>query len=380
MSDANNRNFGDPGYDASTEGAIAKNPFGQWQGIGDGGNKSGVAFPNQPQGSAAPGAQSVDEFFGGASKSLSGQHQSGQGTGFGNAVADASRFTQDRWGDIMGTRNPNDIRVGQQGQNAMNRGDHAAGQTRNMQMSLIQQLQDQANGVGPSLAQMQLQKGTDQNLSNAMALGQSQRGAGAAGMMKGIQTQQAGIAQGMAGDSAMLRLQEQMAARNQLGQSLGQVRGSDDQNAQFYAGQQNTTANSNAQRQADAAKQQATLDLEREKMLNEQRKNNSPLGFMGGLFSSMSDERVKTDIAPASSSLYEFLDKLGAHEYRYKDEKHGEGRRVSPMAQELESSEAGKPFVFETKDGKAVDYGKGFGTMLASQAELHRRLKKLEGS
>lgn len=271
MSDANNRNFGDPGYDPSTEGAIAKNPFGQWQGVGDGGNKSGVAFPDQNQGGAAPGAQSVDEFFNGAGKSLSGQHQSGQGTGFGNAVADASRFTQDRWGDIMGTRNPNSIQVGGAGQNARGLGD-----TRNMQMSLIQQLQDQANGVGPSLAQMQLQKGSEQNMANAMALGQSQRGAGAAGMMKGIQNQQAGIAQGMAGDSAMLRLQEQMAARNQLGQQVGQVRSADE-----------SMINSNAQRQADAAKQQATLDLEREKMLNEQRKNNSPLGFLGGVFSSM---------------------------------------------------------------------------------------------
>lgn len=370
MADIHGLNPGDYGYDPSQE-QIETYDMGNGQ-MGQrykGGRdpvttaKYDAAQPGQTGYDPRYAPPTADQWGKSASESLSGQKHSGNATGFGNAVADVSNFAKDRWGDIMGTRNPNQITVGNAGQNAQGLGD-----TRSMQMSLIQQLQDQANGVGPSLAQMQLQKGSEQNMANAMALGQSQRGAGQAGMLKGIQGQQAGIAQGMAGDAAMLRLQEQMGARNQLGQSLGQVRGADE-----------SMINSNAQRQADAAKQQATLDLEREKMLNEQRKNNSPLGFMGGVFSSMSDERVKTDIAPASTKLYEFLDKLGSHEYAYKDPKHGEGRRISPMAQELESSDAGKEFVFETKDGKAVDYGKGFGTMLASQAALHKRLKALEG-
>jgi hypothetical protein len=262
-------------------------------------------------------------------------------------------------------------------------------QTRNMQMTLIQQLQDQAAGRGPSLAQMQLQKGTDQNMAQAMALGQSQRGAGAAGMLKGIQGQQAGIAQGMAGDSAMLRLQEQMAAQNALGTQLGGARGQDmgaaqynagaaNQAGQFNAGQQNTMANANAQRQADAATAQAKLDMEREKMLNDQAAKASPMGAIGGILAAFSDERLKKNVKPAGHKLYAFLDKLGSHEYSYKDPKHGTPR-ISPMAQELEKSDLGKSMVTEAPEGKQVDYAKGFGTMLASQAALHKRLKKLEG-
>ena len=321
-----------------------------------------------------------------------------------NAAGKISQF----WSDINGSRaqNPNAGRIGEI-PGAGLRGDSAAilsrgptgddqYQARNMQMSLIQQLQDQAAGRGPSLAQMQLQRGTDANMANAMGMAAGTRGASAAGMNKGIQNQQAGIAQGMAGDAAMLRLQEQMAARNALGQQLGGVRGQDQSfegmdlqnrqfnsnlgtsNNQFYAGQANTMANSNAQRQADVQTAQAKLELEREKMLNEQARGNSPMGVIGGVFASMSDERLKTDIKPGESKLYDFLDKLGSHDYKYKDSKHG-SPRISPMAQELEKSDLGKPFVFEAEDGKAVDYGKGLGTMLASQAALHKRLKKLEG-
>lgn len=102
---------------------------------------------------------------------------------------------------------------------------------RAQQMTLIQQLQDQASGVGPSLAQMQFKQASDQNIANAMAMGASQRGAGQAGGLYNVQNQQAGIAQGMAGTSAQLRLQEQMAARNALGGVLGGMRGQDIQQA-----------------------------------------------------------------------------------------------------------------------------------------------------
>ncbi len=269
-------------------------------------------------------------------------------------------------------------------------------QARNGQMALVQQLQDQAAGKGPSLAQMQFQKASDQNMSQAMALGQSQRGAGQGGMLKGIQTQQANIGQGMANDAGMMRLQEQMAAQNQLGQNLGQVRSQDlgvdqmsQQNNQFNAGamnqnnqfgqsQANTMSNSNADRNNQANIAQGNIDIELEKLRQQNAKDSSPMGMIGGMLGgmSMSDERVKEDISDGDDELYSFLDSLGAHDYKYKDEKHGKGRRISPMAQELESTPLGEEFVFETEDGKAVDYGKGLGTMLASQAALHKRLKK----
>jgi hypothetical protein len=98
-------------------------------------------------------------------------------------------------------------------------------QFRGQQMNLAQALTAQANGQGPSLAQMQLQQATDKNLAQSMALGQSLGGAQAAGLaQRQVMQQQAGTAQQAAADSGALRLQEQMQARNQLAQVLAGAR------------------------------------------------------------------------------------------------------------------------------------------------------------
>lgn len=98
---------------------------------------------------------------------------------------------------------------------------------RAQQMGLIQQLQDQAAGRGPSLAQMQLQQATNQNMQQGRAMAASQRGLGGGAAARQIAGQRGSIGQQMAGQSAMARLQEQMAARGMLGQQLGGVRGQD---------------------------------------------------------------------------------------------------------------------------------------------------------
>lgn len=92
-----------------------------------------------------------------------------------------------------------------------------------------------------------------------------------------------------------------------------------------------------------------------------------------------SDENLKSDIK--SADMGGFLDKLKAHKYEYKNPDMpgaGDGTHYSVMAQELEKTPVGAAMVKDTPDGKVVDYGKGFGTMLASMAEMHDRLKKLE--
>ena len=98
---------------------------------------------------------------------------------------------------------------------------------RAQQLGLIQQLQDQAAGRGPSLAQMQLQQATNQNMQQGRAMAASQRGLGGGAAARQIAGQRGSIGQQMAGQSAMARLQEQMAARGMLGQQLGGVRGQD---------------------------------------------------------------------------------------------------------------------------------------------------------
>jgi hypothetical protein len=105
-------------------------------------------------------------------------------------------------------------------------------------MGLIAQLQQQAAGQGPSLAQLQLQQATGENMNNAMALGAAQQGQGlgAQAALRSILDNQARIQQQSALQSAMLRNQEQMQAREQLGGVLGGVRGQDLGAAQAQAG------------------------------------------------------------------------------------------------------------------------------------------------
>lgn len=99
--------------------------------------------------------------------------------------------------------------------------------SRDIQGGLIQQLQGQAAGTGPSIAQQQLQKATDQNIANTQAAAASGRGPSAGGAQYNAQNRMAQAQQQGAGDSAMLRLQEQMQAQNMLGNVAGQQRGQD---------------------------------------------------------------------------------------------------------------------------------------------------------
>jgi hypothetical protein len=283
------------------------------------------------------------------------------------------------------------------------------------QTGLADLLTNQAQGWGvPTAAQGQLQRATDANISQAMALGASQRGAGHGGALRAIANQTAGAQQQAAGDSAMLRMQEQQGAQNQLGQLLSGARGQD--LSQAGMAQQGAMANQSASlqqqqlnnqmvqyftsmgMQLDQAQQAAAQALDAAKAqryglmrgldIQSQGQTNQLIGAglaAGGSAiaagaASYSDERLKKDIKGADDKTYSFLDALNASKYRYKDEDLDDGERVSVMAQELEKSELGKGFVFETPRGKAVDYGKGLGTLLAAQSSLHKRLKALEGS
>jgi len=113
-------------------------------------------------------------------------------------------------------------------------------------------------------------------------------------------------------------------------------------------------------------------------------KNPVPTGGIAGSLGTggaLSDEDAKSDIDDPEQ-LQGFLDSVHAHSYRYKDPDMpgaGHGTFVSPMAQEIESTDLGKSAVSTGPDGyKRVDYGKLQGTMLAGQAMLNERMNKLE--
>ncbi len=84
------------------------------------------------------------------------------------------------------------------------------------------------------------------------------------------------------------------------------------------------------------------------------------------------------DMSPKS-----FLDALKPFSYEYKNPSKpgaGNGKFLSVMAQDLEKAgPVGKSMVSQQPDGsKMVDYGKGFGAILAAQAHLNERLSEIE--
>lgn len=173
-------------------------------------------------------------------------------------------------------------------------------QTRAGQMDLAGALTQQANGQGPSLAQGQLRQATDRNIAQALALGASQRGMGAAGGLRAIADQRAQIGQQAASDSSQLALNEQMQARNQLGQVLTGARGQDiavagqdaqlaSQMTQFYTSQGLSLAQ---------AQQQAAMQLEQLKSNN----YNTVQGINSGAYNNAAQNRFGVGKAIAGAA------------------------------------------------------------------------------
>lgn len=109
------------------------------------------------------------------------------------------------------------------------------GGMRQQQGALAQMLLGQlGQGEGPSAAQAQLQMGTDANIRNAMAMGQSMPGGANANAYRNILMNQAQAQQQGAGQAAMLRSQESQFAdqmrqgtQGLLGNILSGARGQD---------------------------------------------------------------------------------------------------------------------------------------------------------
>jgi len=100
-----------------------------------------------------------------------------------------------------------------------------------------------------------------------------------------------------------------------------------------------------------------------------------------GVITAASDINAKREIRAADSQVEGFLDALNAYQYEYKDPQApgaDPGMFVGVMAQDLEKSPMGASFVKDTPHGKMVDYGHGLAAILASQSNLHDRLRQLE--
>lgn len=141
-----------------------------------------------------------------------------------------------------GGKTPYDMRV-QLGQAQQARGVNAIDpNAAGYNQQLAAQLMAQAQGRGPSLAQMQLQQGTDQNLRQQAAMAASGRSPGLASY-QAMQNQGA-AAQQMAGQSAQARLAEQYQAQQGLMGLTNQMQNAYGMNAQM--GLQNNQFNADA--------------------------------------------------------------------------------------------------------------------------------------
>lgn len=234
-------------------------------------------------------------------------------------------------------------------------------------------------GQGPSVADAYARQAADQAMTNSIAMANSARGDVNPAMayrnaMNAAAAQRAQANQ----QGAMMRQQEMLNAGNLYGQSLAQARGQDAGMLQFYEqlGLQGDMGNMSSANTAQGINMG----------IGEANKNRNQQ-MVGGILSgagqvgaaaAMSDENEKKNKKSAKADMSGFLDALGAHKYEYKDKANGAGEYYSPMAQELEKHPVGESMVVDTPEGKMVDYGRGFGAILAAQATLNERLKRLE--
>lgn len=314
--------------------------------------------------------------------------------------------------------------------------------TRQAQIAALSQLQDISDDgftaqQAADLGRIKSNAATEsRGAQQAILQNAQERGVGGGGleMLSRMQAQQAQAGQRNLADLnvAAQADQNKLAALQQIGTLGGNIRGQDysqeaakaqaaNNIAQFNAGQMqrtneiNTAAKNTAQGQ-NLAEKQRIADANTALRNQQQAQNKAVLqqdfenryrkagGVAGGQQNlanaygqqgqqntqvvgsgvqafgmAASDERLKKDVGDFDAGS--FLDSLTAKSYRYKEpKKFGEGKVAGVMAQDLEKTPEGAALVEETPDGKMVDYGKGFGTLLGSMADMHKRLKKVEGN
>lgn len=189
---------------------------GRWINVDAPGARSGS--PADQQRAPAPAARTGSNQAPKGGSAAPGVQQSNYNYSVNPSVANFDQtWTNELGGMLSGLKGRAETKMGTE----------QADQTREVQTGLISDLQAQANGTAPSVAQAQLQKASDQNLSNTLAAIQSTRGMGATAAAGSAIGAGAAAGQQMAQDSAILRLQEQMQARGLLGQIATGTRGQD---------------------------------------------------------------------------------------------------------------------------------------------------------
>lgn len=285
--------------------------------------------------------------------------------------------------------------------------DQAQG-ARNNQLQGLGYLQQQIEGKGPSVAQVQQDAGLASARNQQASIAASARGGGA--NLAAAQQASANAAAGLSGqavqNSALLRAQEQQSAMNAYGQQAAGLRGADMQNSNAYLAQQGLASQRNQQAEGNrqniyqsqmAAKQagenQNAATMSAERGLNYQQQKDAAdrsdrnvgtalqvAGSLAGLAVMASDKNLKANIKSSGRDVDEAMGALRPYSYDYKDEKYGSGKQTGIMAQHLMKSKAGKGVVAETPEGLMVKLPQATGLALAGIARLDKRLRAVEGA
>lgn len=228
------------------------------------------------------------------------------------------------------------------------------GPLRGMQQQSLYDLQRQASGKGPSLVREQLKAAQERSLASQLAAAQARPTRNVSGMQRQL-IQERGVAgRELAQAGAVGQAAEQTQARDVI---LGQA----DQDLGRQASLQGLEAN---RRASNAAGDNQTTGA---------------LIGAGASLLALSDKDSKENVKPAEKKVKSFLDTISSKEYNYKPETgEDQGKKVGIIAQDLEKSEMGKNLIVDKNGQKHVDIQSGFGAMLAAQAELNKRLSKLE--
>lgn len=258
-------------------------------------------------------------------------------------------FQADQLGLLKGKDTPNAPKVNQD--------------ARDIQAAQQQYAQDfraQLPGMKNQMS-TQLQSDAQSQLKDDLAAGRSS--ASSRGLLYG------GIQQGNEGK------QRQQAQRGLIGGISNMNMGLDDAANQMDSAAAQTGINMQQQQQA----MQNTIYQNAMAQMNSQNQIFGSVASSAGLLAMMSDERAKTNVTDCQSDISQMLDDLKSVEFAYKEFVNIPGMHYGVMAQDLEKSDAGKSIVFEQNGFKMIDVAKASGLILASLANIHHRLKKIEG-
>lgn len=261
----------------------------------------------------------------------------------------------------------------------------AEGQARDASGRLLTALEAQATGKAPSIAEAQMRQTSDRNLAQQLAAAQAARGGNIAAQQRQL-TQAQGVAgRQLAQDSAIARLQERNQAQQMLGsQALSQQQVSGTRAMDALSGvEQAIYAPKTARQQASLAQLGSDTQINLARRGERSSLVGGLLGGAGAIGGALvSDKNMKKDVKSAKGSTSKLLDALSSKKFKYKDDKKpgtAPGQRYGIMAQDLEKSEMGKSLVMDTPQGKMIDGGQTLGALLAANADMHKRIKKLEG-